>query len=277
MNETIYTRDGLRPFGNRVWTHMIANLINRREIIYVLMKRDIVIRYRQSILGFLWVILPQMVAACIFAYLQGKRMLPFEDTGLPYLLFAIWNLSIWQLFSGILVGATSSLVGAGPLVTKINFPKETLVFASLGQPIVDFAVRLALVIALFIWKGIFPPLQALFIPFLLLFILFLALGFGFILSIINLAIRDVGNGIGIVLTFSVFLAPILYPQPTDWPFVLINFNPITPLLIAMQDLLTKGNVTQPYMVLASCLFSLLIFLMGWRFFCLTIPRVVERA
>lgn len=277
MNETIYTRDGLRPLGIAVWSHMISNLIYRREIIYVLMKRDIIIRYRQSILGFLWAILPPLVAASIFAYLQDKRILPFDNTRLPYLLFALWNLSVWQLFSGILVGATNSLVAAGALVTKINFPKETLVFASLGQPVVDFAVRLALVIALFLWKGILPPLQVLFIPFLLLFILFLALGFGFILSIINLAIRDVGNGVGIVLTFSIFLAPILYPQPTEWPFVLINFNPITPLLIAMQDLLTEGNVSQPYMVLASCLFSLLLFLIGWRFFCLTIPRVVERA
>ncbi len=276
--ETVYTRNGTRSLGLRVWGEMLRNILDGRDILFLIMRRNITIRYRQSLLGIVWAIFPPLVTALIFSYLVGKRLLPVGETGLPYILFALWNLSVWHLFAGTLTAATNSLLEAGSLVTRINFSKDTLVFAALGQPLIDYAVRLAFVMIAFFWMGVVPHWQAVFIPLILLPVLLLALGAGFILSIANLVVRDIGNALGVVLSFAVFLAPVLYPPPVEWPFVLVNFiNPISPLLIAMQDLLNQGELSQPEMFAAATLFSCLVFLMGWRVFYLAMPRVTERA
>jgi lipopolysaccharide transport system permease protein len=164
------------------------------------------------------------------------------------------------------------------LVTKVNFPKEALVAAAIGQPFFDFAIRLVPVILVFTWHGIVPKWQSVLLPLTLIPALLLALGLGFVLSITNLVLRDVGNILSTALTFGMFLAPVLYPPPADWPLSLINIvNPFSPLLIASQDLIAFGSLTMPRAFLFSCLFSTLVFLLGWRFFRLAIPRVSQHA
>ena len=183
-------------------------------------------------------------------------------------------MSIWQLFAGCLGGCTNSLASAGSLVSKVNFPKEALVMATIGQPLLDFMIRLILVALAFIWYEVPFRAQMILVPFMLLPVILLATGLGFILSIVNLILRDIGNIMGMALTFGIFLAPVLYPPPTTWPATLINIlNPLCPLLIASQDMIAHGSLSQPQAFLFSCLFSVLVFLVGWRVFRLTINRV----
>jgi lipopolysaccharide transport system permease protein len=256
----------------------VRDVVRSRELIWRFILRDLSVRYRQSFLGYAWAVFPPVVTVAIFAYLSRTRILPIGQTSLPYVSYALWSIGIWQLFSGSLQACTNSLTSAGSLVTKINFPKEALLFGAIGQPIFDFFVRLIPVIIVFIWQGVVPAWQALFLPFVFVPLLLLALGFGFFLAIANLLLRDVGNALGIVLTFGMFLAPIVYPPPVDWPFVLINIlNPFSPLLIATQDLIGTGDLSRPGTFIFSCLFAFLVFFIGWRFFRMAINRIAERA
>jgi lipopolysaccharide transport system permease protein len=214
----------------------------------------------------------------VFTFLSRTRVLTIGQTSFPYVSYAIWSIGVWQLFSASLQACTNSLTSAGSLVTKVNFPKEALLFGAIGQPLFDFLVRLIPVIIVFIWQGVVPAWQALFLPFVFVPILLLALGFGFVLAIANLLLRDIGNALGIVLTFGMFLAPIVYPPPVDWPFVLINIlNPFSPLLIATQDLIGTGHLSRPATFTFACLFSFLVFSLGWRFFRTAICRIAEKA
>ncbi|MCG8325364.1 MAG: hypothetical protein MI673_07585, partial [Thiotrichales bacterium] len=130
----------------------------------------------------------------------------------------------------------------------------------------------------FYWFRVIPPVEVIFIPLILLSLLLMALGFGFILAIVNLVTRDISSAVGIFMTLGMFLAPILYPPPESSPFFLINIlNPFSPALIATQDLIAHGSVGNPGMLMATVLFSILVFLTGWRVFHLVLPRVVERA
>jgi len=109
-------------------------------------------------------------------------------------------------------------------------------------------------------------------------IVLLALGLGFILAIVNLVIRDIGNGLGMVLTIGMFLTPVLYPPPVRWPFFLVNLlNPISPLLTASQDLIAPGFLIRPEIFTGSCIFAIGWAVAGWRAFRITIPRVVGYA
>ncbi len=275
---TNYSREGLRTMGLGVWPYMFRNIIKSRAILLFLVRRDILVRYKQSFLGLIWVLIPPVVTAAIFGYIQSSRLLPIAETQLPYFLFALCNLAVWQPFSSILLNATSSLLNAGALVTKLNFPKDTLVFAAAGQPVLDFIIRSILICSVFAAYRILPNWESVFIPLLLLPVLLLALGIGFILSILNLAVRDASNALSLVLSFGVFFAPILYPAPTTHPFSLIVIlNPISPVLMAIQDIITSGTLNHPDLYIMSVLVSGLVFFVGLRLFHLTIPRVAERA
>jgi lipopolysaccharide transport system permease protein len=218
------------------------------------------------------------MTVAVFAFLHASRVLPIGGTRIEYIAYALWGISVWQLFAGCLSSCTASLVGSGPLVTKVNLPREALVIAAIGQPAFDFFVRLVPVVAVFAWYGVAPSWGVVLMPLLLLPVILLALGFGFVLSIANLVIRDTGNAIGTMLTVGMFLTPVLYPPPVRWPFFLVNLlNPLSPLLSASQDLIAVGFLTRPEMTAAAWVFSLALCVVGWRVFRITIPRVAAYA
>lgn len=279
LKETIYSPDSMWRLGIvRVCLLTWRELWTARELVFRLVYRDISVRYRQSILGYVWAVFPQIATVSIFAFLASRRVFPMGETPIPYVAFALWNLSVWQLFSGCLIGSTNSLARAGSLVTKINFPKQTLVISSIGQALFDFAIRLIPVSAVFAWYGIVPPSQALAIPLILIPMMLMALGLGLMFSIANLIIRDIANALSMALTFGMFLAPILYPPPVQEPFVLVNtINPFSPLLIATQNLLSTGQIVNIQPLLVTTGFALGIFFLGSYVFHVTLPRIAERA
>lgn len=276
--EVVYTSDSIRRQGWRIWRTMIKELLDSRELIWRLIVRDISVRYRQSVLGYVWAILPPVIMVAIFAFLTNSRTIPISQTSLPYVVYALWSIGVWQLFAGGLSACTSSLMNAGSLVSKLNFPREALVIAAIGQPIFDFLIRLVPVTLVFVSYDVALKWQVIFLPLIMIPVILLSFGLGFILSIANLVIRDIGNVLGMVLTFGMFLSPVLYPPLTSWPLSLINIvNPFSPLLIATQDLIAYGSLTMPEAFLFSCVFSILAFLVGWRFFRLVIPRIAQHA
>ena len=273
-----YTPRGIRRDGLAGWRLMLIELAESRRLIWLLILRDLSVRYRQSILGYVWAVIPQIATVGVFAFLHASRVLPIGGTRIAYVAYALWGISIWQLFAGCLSSCTTSLVSSGSLVTKVNFPREALVIAALGQPVFDFFVRLVPVVAVFIWYGVTPSWGIIFLPFVLMPVMLLALGLGFVLSIANLVIRDTGNALGTVLTIGMFLTPVLYPPPVRWPFFLVNLlNPLSPLLTASQDLIAAGFLTRPEMFAVACVLSLVLALIGWRAFRVTIPRVAGYA
>jgi lipopolysaccharide transport system permease protein len=276
--EVIYTSDSICRQSWHVWGIILREFLDSRELIWRLILRDISARYRQSVLSYLWAIIPSIATVAVFVLLKTSGTIPISETPIPYVAYALWGISLWQLFTGCLASSTGSLAAAGSLVTKVNFPKVALVFASAGSPIFDFVVRLVPLAVIFTSYGVPFKWQTIFMPFTLAPLILLALGVGFVMSVANLVLRDVGNALGIALTLGMFITPVLYPPPFEWPFVLINIvNPVSPLLIASQDLVAYGGLTMSAAFISSWIFSLLVFLAGWRFFNLALPRVSQFA
>ena len=109
-------------------------------------------------------------------------------------------------------------------------------------------------------------------------VLFLVVGMGFFLALLNAVTRDISNALGIIMYLGMFVTPIIYPPPTSWPMsFLINYvNPISSFVTASRDLLIKGTITHPTIYLSSFILSFLLFLVGWRIFHLTESKVAER-
>jgi len=259
------------------WKLMWEDLKDSRQIIIQLIKRDIRTRFRQSVLGYAWAVIIPLLMVFFFTYLINHRVLPIGELIIPYPVFAIWNIIVWQLFAGILLESTNCLVNAGALTSRINFPKESLIIAATGQPLFDFMVKLIPVIGIMYWYDVIPESGLLFIFLALIPVVTLAVGLGFFLSVANLLARDISNMVGMAVTYGLFAAPILYPPPVSWPFSLVNLlNPFSPLLITTQDLIMYGELRQPITAIIYILISFVVFIAGWRIFRTALPRVMER-
>jgi len=276
--EVVLTAGRLRGRGLGIWRDMVQGVLARRELLALLIRRDIAVRYRQSFLGYVWALVPPVALAFVFSMLAAERVIPIGQLPGPYVPFALLNLAVWHLFAGCVGAGTDSLLRAGSLVTKVSFPKELLVLATAGPALFDLLIRLIPVAIAFAWYGVMPQWSWLAFPLLLLPIVALALGLAFVLAVGNLVIRDVGHLVGMTMTFGLFVTPVLYPPPVREPFLLVNLlNPVSPLLAAIQDAIFEGRLTAPALWGAYALLGLLTFLVGWRVFYLILPRITERA
>ncbi len=277
LSEVHYSAHGHLGLGLAAWRDMIAELISSRELTWRLFLRDFSTRYRQSFLGYVWAVFPALITTATFAWLNRSHVLAIKGTDLPYPVFVLLGMTIWQLFASGLTGCTQSLVGAGALITKINFPRETLVLAAYGQSLFEFLIRAALVAIAFAVYRTAPAWTVLLIPLAMVPLCLFTLGLGFLFSLVNGVIRDAGQVVTFVLTFWMFLTPVVYPAPTHGAKSLINvLNPVSPFVIAAQDLTSKGHLTQPGGYAIGCAISLALFLVAWRVFHLTEKRIAER-
>jgi len=213
----------------------IRSLTARWDLLYMLTWRDIAIKYKQSVMGFLWAVLIPLVIVTAGVFLRaGMSFL----TGRPLALADVASVSVkavpWAFFvSGIRFG-TNSLVANATLVTKIYMPREIFPLASVLSQFVDFLVACLPLAALLALAKVGVSVQLLWVPLLVLLLLVLVVALGIVLSAGSLFFRDVKYLVEVVLTFAIFFTPVLYDADTfgRWRTVLL-LNPVAPLLEAL--------------------------------------------
>ena len=264
--------------GIRIWGEMIQELIEFRGLIWRLIVRDISARYRQSFIGIFWAFLAPLIMMMVFVWIKNKNILTIQDTKMPYPAYVFLGQVIWLFFQHGLTTTANSLVAAGSMLTKINFPKETLVISAVGQTVFEFLLRIPLLIIIFLWVGFIPKLSLILLPIILIPLLLFVIGIGFFVALLNAVFRDTASVLTIILTLGMFITPVVYPSPTSWPMsFLINYvNPISAFVIAARDLATFGYLTEPTSLLSSSILGLLVFLTGWRLMHLVEPKIAER-
>lgn len=275
--EKIYVPDKYLQMGLGIWKEMFQELVRSRELIWRLFLRDFNARYKQTILGVLWVLILPLVAVAVFVCLNKGGILNIGKIDVPYPVFALFGITIWTLFATGLSSTSNSLVQAGSMVVKINFPKVSLVVSSMGQSIVEFLVRLGLLVLVFIIFKTVPHWETIFLPLVLLPLLLLTLGLGFILSLASGVLRDIPNVVVLATTFLMFICPVFYPVPESGIFAeLSQWNPLAHLIIAARDIVFKGTISNPGGFAWSTILAVLIFLVGWKVFHIAQTKIAER-
>ncbi len=275
---TVYSPDKMIRTGLIAsWKELFESLVRSRELIWRLFLRDFSAKYKQSILGLLWAVLNPMITVGIFVFLNKSGVFNLGKIDVPYPAFALVGLTVWALFSTGLTVSSNSIVSAGAMVTKINFAKSSLVIAAMGQSVIEFTVRLCLMIIVFIIYGVIPAWTAVFLPFAAIPVFLLTLGMGFFLSLLTGVFRDTVHVVVLFTTFLLFLMPVLYQTPDSGLFATVNaFNPLSHLIIGFRDLVFLGELSSPVGYWGSCLFSVGVFLFFWRFFQIVEPKIAER-
>jgi lipopolysaccharide transport system permease protein len=217
------------------WGRWWSDLIAYREALYSLGWRNLRSRYKQAALGASWALLQPVLQVAIFTLLFA-RIARMGTEGVPYPVFALAGLVVWNLFAKIVGDAAASLVVNQHIITKLFFPRIYLVLASSASAIVDGVVAVALLLGLCAWYGVpLSPAVFLALPVLLATVL-VGTGFGALLAALNARWRDVQHTVPFLLQVGLFATPILYPAsavPERWQWV-IAINPLSGLLGAFR-------------------------------------------
>lgn len=280
MNKMITTYEpdnSIKKGFLHIFKEIFNELKMNKWLTYQLFKRDFLALYKQSFFGILWAIIVPLISVATFIILNRAGVFSIGDIDIPYPLYAILGMSFWQLFSSGLIACTNSLVMAGPMVVKINFSKKSIVIASFGKSVISFLIQLILAVILFIIYGIMPNVAILLIPILLIPIILFTLGLGFILSLLNGIMRDIGNMISSIIVFLLFLTPVLYAKPSTGLLTKItNYNPLYYLISTPREFLLTGNISEWKGYLISSIISIIIFILCLVIFHLTETRITER-
>ena len=260
-----------------IFKEIFNELKKNKWLTYQLFKRDFFALYKQSFFGILWVIIVPLISVATFIILNRSGIFSIGSIDIPYPLYAILGMSFWQLFSSGLIACTNSLVNAGQMVVKINFSRKSIVIASFGKSFISFLVQLVLAAILFIIYGIMPNIAILLIPIFLIPIILFTLGIGFIFSLLNGIMRDIGNVISSIIVFLLFLTPVLYAKPSTGLLTKItNYNPLYYLIATPREFLLTGNISEWKGYLISSIISIIIFILCLVIFHLTETRITER-
>lgn len=241
--------------------------------------RDLRSRYRQTLLGFVWMFLPVILTTLLFVFLNEAALLNTGNmpAGVPYVLYAFLGSLLWQLFVGSVTTPMSIVSGSSGMVARIQFPREALLISALVQVLVNFGVKLVVAIPLvFAFIGP-PPLTALLLPLPVLGIVLLGFAIGQLLIPLNLIFHDVQMALGSLLSVLVFLAPVGYaPEAGSTLARLVYLNPVTPLLQVGRSWLTTGwdpHVTGAALVTVG---AAALFVLGLVLYLVLMPIVIER-
>ena len=237
-----------------------------RELLAVLVTRDIKVKYKQSVLGIAWVILRPLLSAGIFTLVFGM-LAGIPSDGRPYAIFVFSALVPWTFFSSAVASSGGSLVGSAGLVSKVYFPRLLIPLASVAGGLLDLAVSVAFLLVLMPFFGAEWSLRLLLVPFLAGGVFLVALGVGTLMSALTVAYRDFGNLVGFLLQIWMFATPIVYPAslvPERYRWVL-NLNPMAAQVDGFRWAFL-GTAADPVGLAASFAGAVLVLLVGVAYF-----------
>lgn len=244
----------------------LAELWRYRELVIALVKREIQVRYKQTLIGIAWALLQPAAMMLVFTLFFGRlAKLPSGD--LPYPVFALSGILLWNYFATALSGAANSLIEYKNLLSKVYFPRLALPIAAVAVGIVDFVIAFVLLLLVAGLYGIFPQATFLLAPLFLLLTAFTALSVGLWLSALNAMYRDVRYALPFFIQLWMFASPVVYPAfllPEAWQW-LYALNPLVGIIEGFRwAILGSGRL--PAAMVVSFLMIGVIFVGGLVFF-----------
>jgi lipopolysaccharide transport system permease protein len=214
----------------------LRELVQYRELLHVLVWRDVKVRYRQTLLGVIWVVAQPLMTMVIFTLLFNRVAKIEAGGGVPYSLFIMAALVPWTFFSTGVNLASNSLIGSAHLISKVYFPRMIVPAASVLSGVVDMAVTFVLVLLMYVWYSVAITAWIAFVPVAALVAALFAFGCGLWLSALNVEYRDIRVVIPFLMQLWMYATPVAYPTrvlPAKYQWI-VKANPMTGIIEAFR-------------------------------------------
>lgn len=248
--------------------HYWRDIWRYRELLFFLTWRDLLVRYKQTMLGLAWSWLKPLITMLVFTVVFGKlAKLPSGEVPYPIMVFA--GLMPWLFFSNTVAEASNSLVANSHLISKVYFPRLIIPFSSIAVGIVDLLISSLLLVALMALYGHWPSWKVVVLPYFLLMAAVTSAGSGLWLAALNVKYRDVRYIVPFGLQIGMYVSPVGFASsivPEKWQF-LYSLNPMVGLIDGFRWALLNGNTSISFSsIVFSFVFPLIILFSGiWNF------------
>lgn len=247
-----------RNYWHDVWRY--------RELFWFLAWRDILVRYKQTVLGVAWALLQPFLTMLVFTIVFGK-IAKLPSNGVPYPILVFAGLLPWQFFSRALSESSMSLISNTNLISKVYFPRLIVPAGSIVVSLVDFLISFALLGILMVWYGFFPGIRLLALIVLVPLAVVAATGPGLLVSALNVRFRDFRYIVPFVVQLGVYISPVGFSSNVipDKLRLLYSLNPLVGVIDAFRWAITGAPVYIPSLVLSSAVVLMFVFLGLWYF------------
>jgi lipopolysaccharide transport system permease protein len=252
--------------GRRRLSDEIADLLHYRDLLYFLTRRDLSVRYKQTVLGVLWAILQPLLTMVVFSVFLGS-LAGVPSDGIPYPVFAYLGLLPWTYFSSAVTRGASSLVGHANLLGKVYFPRVLIPLSAVLAALVDFLVAAVILVGILLYFGMVPAASAILLVPLSLLTALLALGVGMWLAALNVRYRDVQHATPFLMQIWMFATPVVYPNslvPADYR-AWFHLNPMAGIIAAFRSAVLGTPIDWQGLSLSSATTILFLVLGIWQF------------
>lgn len=260
----------IRPRNKFIFLNL-SELWQFRDLFYTFGWRDIKVRYKQTVLGVLWVLLQPLVTTIVFTIFFGNYA-NIPSGNLPYSIFVMVGLIFWNYFSAILSRSSMILLENEHLVKKVYFPREILPFSAVLTAFIDFAISFSMLAVFIIYYGVAINFSFLLVVLAAIIITVLsASGLGLFLSSVNIKYRDIKYALPFFLQLMIFVTPVIYPLSIVRPSFqyILSINPMTGVITSLRSVLDAGFVADPTLLAISFASAVAMFLIGLFYFRLT--------
>lgn len=205
----------------------VGRLLQYGDLLYFLAKRDVTVRYKQTLVGATWALIQPLLLAGIFSAFLGQ-LTDVPSNGAPYALFALTGMTMWLFLAGAIGRCSESTLASSELISKVYFPRLVVPLSALAAPVADFCVAFVVLVILLIATGHAPDAQVVLAPGVFAAAVAVTLGIGLWLSALVVRFRDVSLAIPFLILVLLFVTPILYPLSLvpDGYHALLALNPL---------------------------------------------------
>lgn len=225
---------GIKQYWRDLWHY--------RELFYFLSWRDILVRYKQTVIGIAWSVIRPLLTMIVFTIVFGKlAKLPSE--GVPYPLLVFSAMLPWQFFSNSLSESSNSLIANSNMLTKVYFPRLIVPASAVIVSLVDFFISLFIMAILMTWYRFVPEWHLLTLPFFLFLAFLASFGFGLWLATLNVKYRDFRYIVPFIVQFGLYISPVGFASsviPEEWRLI-YSLNPMVGVIDGFRWALLGGK------------------------------------
>lgn len=248
-------------------TSRIIQVRNDLELLLILAKRDISVRYKQTFLGIIWAIIKPLVTMSVFLF-AFKNVSNIQDLGgYPIQLVIFSGVLFWNFFANTFQFSSNSILTNSNLISKVYFPRIIIPISSISVPFIDLIIGFIIYLILSFSLNYSLSLHILYLPVAFFFLLLFSLGLGLIFSSFTIKHRDFLQVIPLIVQYGFFITPIIYTSSEiigkTWFKYYLFINPLVGLVEFFRFSLIKGyHILSFFDFLISCLISLVVFVLG---------------
>src|SRR5579859_4889706 len=255
--------------AGRIERQYWKDLWRYKELFYFLAWRDLLVRYKQTVIGVAWALIRPLLTMMVFTVVFGKlAKLPSEGSA-PYSLLVFAAMLPWQFFATSLTEASNSLISNVNLVSKVYFPRLIIPASSIITSFVDFLISFAILIAIISWYHFWPDWRIVLLPVFVILAMGAAMGTGLWLCALNVEYRDFRYVVPFIVQFGMYVSPVGFSSsvvPQRWRF-LYSLNPMVGVIDGFRWALLRGRVKFYWPgLLASIALTVLLCLTGFWYF-----------